>query len=74
MFFHFDIKRNYQDLNQIVNYLYELKPDLLIIDERISPKMKYKSKIGESYAEKITSTTRGIILAISLHIGGFKET
>ena len=42
-----------KDLNRIVNYLYELKPDLLIIDDRIAPKIEYKSKIGESYAEKI---------------------
>lgn len=42
-----------KDLNRIVNYLYELKPDLLIIDDRIAPKIEYKSKIRESYAEKI---------------------
>ena len=41
-----------KDLNRIVIYLYELKPDLLIIDDRIAPKIEYKSKIKESYAEK----------------------
>jgi len=29
-----------KDLNRIVNYLYELKPDLLIIDDRIAPKIE----------------------------------